>query len=124
MSKKVQARLERSARRQEEAQADSGCKVLMRFNEDKYYNDLNKPIFEKGKIYELEGRSWIDRWTKRGGGIVEKADGPVASGLQPQSEGLNGLAAPLGNAPSVEEEGSGEEYMRDARSLNNEDIEE
>lgn len=46
-------------------------KVKMRFKEHKYYNDLDKPHFEAGKVYELEGAGWIQRWLKRGGEIVE-----------------------------------------------------
>ena len=45
-------------------------KVLMRFKEDKFYNDLTKPIYEAGKIYEIEGSDFIERWKKRGGEIV------------------------------------------------------
>lgn len=46
-------------------------KVKMKFNEDKFYNDLNHPIFFKGEVYEVEGVEWIQRWLKRGGVIVE-----------------------------------------------------
>ena len=46
-------------------------KVKMVFSEHKFYNDLNTPIFEAGKVYELEGAGWIQRWLKRGGNIVE-----------------------------------------------------
>lgn len=123
MSKRLQKNLERSARKQEELEADAGVKVLMRFSENKIYNDLNKPIFYKGEVYELEGKAWIERWLKRGGEIVEKADGKVQDGAQPESESKDGLAAPLGEPPVVEkkEEGTGAEYMKDAKSLNNEE---
>ena len=46
-------------------------KVKMIFNENKFYNDLDNPIFEKGIVYELEGADWIQRWLRRGGEIVE-----------------------------------------------------
>lgn len=45
-------------------------KVKMKFATHQYYNDLDKPIFESGKVYELEGADWIQRWLKRGGVIV------------------------------------------------------
>ena len=44
--------------------------VQMKFSEDKFYNDLTKPYFEKGKIYKVEGGDQIQRWLKRGGEIV------------------------------------------------------
>lgn len=44
--------------------------VLMRFSENKFYNDLSKPEFEAGKVYRLKGADWIQRWLKRGGEIV------------------------------------------------------
>ncbi len=47
-------------------------KAKMLFTEDKFYNDLSNPIFEAGKVYELEGADWIQRWIKRGGAIVDK----------------------------------------------------
>lgn len=72
MSKKnkEKKKLEKSAAKQAEAESGSK-KVLMRFSEDKFYNDSDNPIFEKGKVYELEGKDWIYRWMKRGGEIVE-----------------------------------------------------
>lgn len=48
-------------------------KVKMKFKEDKFYTDRDKPIFEAGKVYELEGADWIQRWLKRGGEIVHDA---------------------------------------------------
>lgn len=48
-------------------------KVKMKFKEHKYYTDKDKPIFYAGKIYELEGADWIQRWLKRGGEIVQDA---------------------------------------------------
>lgn len=64
-------------------------KVKMKFSEHKYYNDLDKPLFEAGKVYELEGAGWIQRWLKRGGEIVEgsfalpAADEPNPSTIVP-----------------------------------------
>ncbi len=52
-------------------------KVKMKFSEFKYYNDLSVPMFEPGKVYEIEGEAWIQRWLKRGGEIVEDK-APVA----------------------------------------------
>ena len=46
--------------------------VLMKFSEHKYYNDLNSPMFEAHKVYEIAGAEWIQRWIKRGGEIVER----------------------------------------------------
>ena len=45
--------------------------VRMVFKEHKYYNDMDTPMFEAGKVYMLEGADWIARWLKRGGEIVE-----------------------------------------------------
>ncbi len=47
-------------------------KVKMTFSESKFYNDLSNPIYGPGKVYELEGEDWIQRWIKRGGTIVEQ----------------------------------------------------
>ena len=46
-------------------------KVIMIFSENKFYNDLENPIFFANTSYELEGADWIQRWLKRGGKIVE-----------------------------------------------------
>lgn len=43
---------------------------MMRFTEDKYYNDLTIPLYEKGKVYEIRGADMIMRWMKRGGEIL------------------------------------------------------
>ena len=67
-------------------------KVKMIFSEEKFYNDLTKPHFEKGKIYDVVGADQIQRWLKRGGKIVEgelemaKADEPNPSEIVGQSE--------------------------------------
>lgn len=67
MSEKKKKKLEQQ---QAAAQDSAKQKVLMRFKEHKYYNDLNNPIFDAGKVYELSGAAWIERWIKRGGEIV------------------------------------------------------
>lgn len=46
-------------------------KVVMTFPTRMFYNDLDAPMFEPGKEYELEGADWIQRWQKRGGVIVK-----------------------------------------------------
>lgn len=38
----------------------------MVFSEDKFYNDLNKPLYGKDTICEIP-ENMVDRWTKRGG---------------------------------------------------------
>jgi len=78
MSKKEKKKLEKSASLQA-AQEVAGDKVLMRFKEHKFYTDLNKPHFEAGKVYELEGRDWINRWIKRGGELVDSAPSEVVA---------------------------------------------
>jgi hypothetical protein len=77
-------------------------KVLMRFSEHKFYNDLNKPIFEAGKIYELEGAAWIQRWTKRGGEIVENAKEATAEAHIPPPAESNPV--PVEEMPVIQEE--------------------
>lgn len=74
MSNKQKRKLEKEAKRQAEQEASDSKKVLMRFSEDKFYNDLDNPVFEKGKIYEISGADKILRWTKRGGEIIEAKD--------------------------------------------------
>lgn len=94
MAKNEQRKLERSAQRQAEAEADLSNKVLMRFSENKYYNDKEKPIFEKGKVYALEGAGWIQRWIKRGGEVVKEDDASgvdVLSGDAPKADIKNGI---------------------------------
>jgi len=46
-------------------------KAKMIFSEEKFYNDMSVPYFEKNKIYEVVGADQIQRWVKRGGKIVE-----------------------------------------------------
>lgn len=51
-------------------------KTKIVFSEDKFYNDLANPIFVAGKVYEIEGDDWIERWIKRGGTIVQNTAAP------------------------------------------------
>lgn len=44
--------------------------VKMKFPRDMYYNDMNVPLYNAGKVYEIED-SMVTRWIKRGGEIVE-----------------------------------------------------
>lgn len=55
----------------EAAENEPKQKVVMVFSEDKFYNDLSKPLYEKGKPYEIVGADMIQRWLKRGGEIVK-----------------------------------------------------
>lgn len=48
-------------------------KAKMKFTENKFYTDQNKPIFVPGVVYEITGADQIQRWLKRGGVIVEEA---------------------------------------------------
>lgn len=48
----------------------SSSKVKMIFRENKFYNDLKKPIYLAGVVYEIEP-NMVQRWLKRGGKIVE-----------------------------------------------------
>lgn len=84
MSKKVQKRLEREAKKQAEDRAP-GKKVLMRFGASQFYNDQNIPIFNGGQIYVLEGASWIERWMKRGGEIVSEEIAMKDKGFDPKA---------------------------------------
>lgn len=54
-------------------------KVKMTFSENKFYNDLENPIYLAGKEYEIVGGDMIERWLKRGGTIV---NGTVPSAKQ------------------------------------------
>lgn len=44
--------------------------VTMKFSADMFYNDLESPLYEKGKTYEVPERM-VARWLKRGGKIVD-----------------------------------------------------
>ncbi len=48
----------------------------MKFPKDMYYNDLSKPLYLKGEIYEVEDKN-VQRWLNRGGEIVEDKVEPV-----------------------------------------------
>ncbi len=45
----------------------------MRFFEDKYGNDFDKPFYEKGKVYDVPKEN-VERWLKRGGVLVEEEE--------------------------------------------------
>lgn len=107
-NKKLKKKLENAAKAQSEREAGSDQKVLMRFSEHKYYNDLGKPIFEAGKIYELEGANWIRRWLNRGGIIVDSADKVAEPEPQNPIKTVEDLAPPSAEADSEEESGEAE----------------
>lgn len=53
------------------------AKKKLKFVKDMFYNDPVKPIFEAGKVYEVdEAKGWADRWIIRGAIIV--GEEPVA----------------------------------------------
>lgn len=58
-------------------------KVKMKFKEDKFYKDRHTPVFVAGRVYELEGAAWIQRWLIRGGEIVEDARPPQKPAVDP-----------------------------------------
>ena len=62
-------------------------KVKMKFSEHKFYTDLNTPMFLAGKVYDVEGADWIQRWVKRGGEIVE-GEFPVVEADEPNLSAL------------------------------------
>lgn len=80
--------------------------VKMKFSEDKYYNDLDKPIFEKDKVYELEGAGWIQRWVKRGGEVVE-GEIPFPEQDEPNPSEIVGQGSEVANKPETSEDGEG-----------------
>lgn len=49
---------------------DAEQEVKMKFSENKFYNDLKTPIYNKGEVYTVKGADMIQRWLKRGGEIV------------------------------------------------------
>lgn len=49
--------------------------VRMRFREDKFYSDLNVPLYRKGIIYDVP-LDKKDRWVKRGGELVDEDPAP------------------------------------------------
>jgi len=103
MSRKEQRRLEAANQKQEAEGAPK--KVFMRFEENKFYNDQEKPIFEAGKVYELEGADWIQRWVKRGGEIVtpEKAvEEKAFSSKMPESADQGDGTVKLGDSEPKE----------------------
>lgn len=52
--------------------------IKIKFGEDKFYRDANKPEFFKDTVYEIsEERGWADRWLKRGGEQVDEDGTPV-----------------------------------------------
>lgn len=77
-------------------------KVKMRFTEAKFYNDLGKPMFEAGKIYELEGADWIQRWKNRGGEIVEGEEG--AQYERSARPGPTGIVPPVSEGQHIQDE--------------------
>jgi len=44
----------------------------MKFSKDMFYTDRDVPLYQKGKVYDVEDRMVV-RWLKRGGEIVEDA---------------------------------------------------
>lgn len=110
MSKKHKDRLEKSAKKQDAQEVENG-KVLMRFKNHQYYNDLGNPIFLAGEIYELEGAGWIQRWVKRGGEIIskEEATKKYIPSSQPESIDPSGLNSPRVEAPQAPKERGPEE---------------
>lgn len=48
----------------------SSKKVKMIFSKDMFYNDMNKPLYCAGKIYDVE-ENMVARWLKRGGEVVD-----------------------------------------------------
>lgn len=71
---------------QKSAEASEEKTVKMIFSEQKFFNNLNEPLFLKGKVYELQGFSWIERWQKRGGKILpSNTDLPHAEQVAPST---------------------------------------
>lgn len=65
--------MNKEQRNQEKAQAREKAdqqSVVMKFKDNKFYNDQEKPLYEAGKEYRIQGADMIQRWLKRGGEIV------------------------------------------------------
>jgi len=108
MSKKK--REEKKQQKEKLAELDKSEKVLMRFKEDKFYNDLNTPIFKSGEVYEMEGSSWIQRWVKRGGEIVEGTI-PMPEQKPADPSFLVGQEKPEVEVPEEKEENFSDEIL-------------
>ena len=50
----------------------------MKFTEDKFGKDKSKPLYEKGKVYDIPAGQVL-RWVKRGGIIVDNEQAPEVS---------------------------------------------
>lgn len=79
-------------------------RVKMKFAQHMYYNDLDKPIFEAGVVYELEGAEWIQRWIKRGGEVLEGDTGLPDSAPANPSELVAKGKEKLDNTPEPTKE--------------------
>lgn len=71
MSKHKERNAAKKAVIAKQKEVDDQQSVKMKFKEDKFYNDLNVPLYEKDKVYEIKGADMIQRWVRRGGEIVE-----------------------------------------------------
>lgn len=83
-------------------------KVLMVFSEDQFYNDLQKPKYDKHKVHEVaeERPGYIERWLPRGGIILtekEAADYEKGKQVVPESAPDMKLQKPSHKAPAAEE---------------------
>lgn len=47
--------------------------VKMVFSEQKFYNDLNVPLYDANKVYDVP-LSMRDRWIKRGGQVLSEKE--------------------------------------------------
>lgn len=80
--------------------SDAPTKVKMKFTENKFYNDMNKPMFHAGEVYEMEGVEWIQRWLRRGGIIVEGKLPETPAVPDPSSVVLAGEKTPVITKPT------------------------
>ena len=58
----------------------------MLFQKDAYFNNPNTPLYDAGKIYDIEDRM-VEKWMKRGAVIVEeptKVEEPVVEEVPKQ----------------------------------------